>query len=374
MGKTSIEWVRGQDGSEGKSWNPIRARNRETGKVGWACVHVSPGCEHCYSEAFNAFRGTGLKYRAQDLKHVESFLDPKTLAAPLSWKRPCKIFVCSMTDLFGEWVPFEQIATVFGVMAACPQHTFIVLTKRPERAREFFAWIEEKGQQAAVQGGDVQVRFCVMAADHFIERGFHVTYPPWPLPNVWLLTSAEDQETAEKRIPHLLKCPATVHGVSYEPALSRVDFSPWLRPEFTVHRGDTVLESAEGRAAITAIAKAAAIQAGARFIGWLIAGGESGPRARPMHPDWARSVRDQCQAAGVPYFFKQWGEWAPTDIAPGGDLGGDMRCGLVEIVRPAGEMDGHFRKGDVLMRRLGKKVSGALLDGREWREFPEPRP
>lgn len=89
-----------------------------------------------------------------------------------------------------------------------------------------------------------------------------------------------------------------------------------------------------------------------------------------MHPDWARSVRDQCVAAGVPFFFKQWGEWAPTEVKAGGDLGGDMRRGVTEIVHAPGNPEGYFRKGDAIMTRVGKKVAGSLLDGREWKEFP----
>src|SRR5690348_8356514 len=136
---SSIEWT-------DSTWSPIRARNPDDGKTGWHCVKVSPACAHCYAETFNSRRlpngGTGLPYNAHST--AETYLDEARLTDPLRWKKPRHIFVCSMTDLFGEWVPEEMIDRVFAVMALTPHHTYQVLTKRPERMRDYFAQVEEE--------------------------------------------------------------------------------------------------------------------------------------------------------------------------------------------------------------------------------------
>lgn len=185
------------------------------------------------------------------------------------------------------------------------------------------------------------------------SRGFGSPKIRLPLPNVWLGVSAERQKEADERIPHLLQTPAAVRFVSCEPLLGPIDLS--ARP--------FVVETPA-----------------ASKLDWVIAGGESGPKARPMHPDWARSIRDQCRAAGVAYFFKQWGEWKPYRPLPGGDLGGDVRAGRVRIVHPSGRSDVEISNatggrntevGSRYMIRVGKKAAGRLLDGREWNEFPK---
>jgi len=157
-----------------------------------------------------------------------------------------------------------------------------------------------------------------------------------PYPNVWLGTSVGYQESALKRVPHLFGLPAVVRFLSCEPLLGPLDLG----------------------------------FAGA-YIDWVICGGESGPGARPMHPDWARSLRDQCAFAGVRFFFKQWGQFGIEEIRAGGDLGGDLRRGIVQHVRADRENDGHYHRGDVYMRNIGKKMAGRILDGRTWDEMPE---
>jgi protein gp37 len=182
---------------------------------------------------------------------------PHQLAKPLAWKTPRRVFVNSMSDLFHPTAPDDYIAAVFGVMAACPQHTFQVLTKHPERAARWFAVWRDGGA---------------------------------PLPNVWLGTSVEDQAAADERIPHLLACPAAVLWVSYEPALGPVDFSAWL-PD----RGLSFTD-AEG----------VPVRGPAR-LDWIVVGGESGPGARPFDVQWARDTVRQCRRASVPVFVKQLG-------------------------------------------------------------------
>jgi protein gp37 len=204
---------------------------------------------------------------------------PDALGDPLKWRKPARVFVNSMSDLFHDAVPFEFIAAVFGAMAACPQHTFQVLTKRPARAVEFFRWAKAK-----VTGGG--------------DPGWSLSVA-WPLPNVHLGVSVENQETADARIPHLLQCPAAVHFVSYEPALGPVDFAPYLRPNWDVFVGPC--GCSERRDPWTRCDNCI------HTLRWVIVGGESGPSARPFDVAWARSTIEQCRAAGTKCFVKQLG-------------------------------------------------------------------
>jgi protein gp37 len=280
MGKTKIEWAT-------DSWNPLRARpagmpdpEREPPRNGWYCEHVSPGCEHCYAETMNRRLGTGLPFKPGHRKDVEVFLDEKTLLAPLRWKRPRMIFACSMTDLFGEWVKDEWIERVFAVMSVAEKHTFQVLTKRSQRMRSFMT----SRRRDTVYDHMAVIR---------TEEGGDISYRvPWPLPNVWLGTSAEDQQRADERIPLLLDTPAAVRFVSLEPLLSGIDLSAWPKRCWLRTVGQDSVATRAG-------------------LDWVIVGGESGHGARPMHPDWARSLRDQCAAAGVPFFMKQMAKKAP---------------------------------------------------------------
>lgn len=280
MNSTSIEWT-------DKTWNPIRG-----------CSRVSAGCEHCYAEQVaKRFSGPGMPYeglvrigkdgkpRAQWNGKIK--LVPEHLGDPLRWRRPRRIFVNSMSDLFHEGVPHEFVAAVFGVMAAAPRHTFQVLTKRPERAAEFFAWVDE----AAARGHGTRAERLVLCREHARRRalthriGSHDPHEggiDWPLPNVWLGVSVEDQASADARIPTLLTLPAAVRWVSYEPAIGPVDFA------YTCFNGADSLGTMPG-------------------VDWIVIGGESGPGARPFDLAWARSTLRQCRATGVPVFVKQLG-------------------------------------------------------------------
>jgi len=263
MGDTKIQWT-------DRTWNPLRARNKATGEVGWFCEHVSHGCDNCYAEKMNVntYFGNGLEYKASVLPQLELFLDEKMLDQPLHWRKGKKIFVCSMTDLFGRFVKDEWIEQMFSVMAKAAQHTFQVLTKRPERMRE----ISER-----VPG--------------LID---------WP--NVWLGVSVEDQKTADERIPLLLETPATVRWISAEPLLDAVDLSAFM--------GVTSNITGEREQQYS-------------MIDWVVVGGESGAGARPMRLAWAESIIRRCESAGVPVFMKQLGTiWAQENKAKsfkGGD-------------------------------------------------------
>ena len=280
---SEIEWT-------GLTWNPV------TG-----CTPVSAGCDHCYAR-----RMAKRLQKMQPVAYANGFkvtCHPKRLNIPLRWWKPRMVFVCSMGDLFHADVPFDFIDKVFAVMALCPQHTFQLLTKRPERMLEYqltraamddsgrvdrspqwyhviTAWIDEgeTGRLGTRWGEchDVAAALCMQR----------------PLPNVWAGTSIENQETADERIPHLLNCPAAVRFLSIEPMLGPVDLFQWMV---------TVWQSGQGTDRTYRMPG----------IEWVIVCGESGPGARPMDPAWVRSIRDQCRAAGVLFFMKQMGShWA----------------------------------------------------------------
>lgn len=339
--KSKIEWT-------DATWNPV------TG-----CTKVSQGCKFCYAERqFPRVYGrdevlptvpvsTLENYRTEGLLRYRKFTDvkclPDRLDQPLHWKRPRMIFVNSMSDLFHEDVPDEFIARVFAVMFMARWHTFQILTKRPQRMREFCIYNQ----------GYVRDALRSMGASDFDHEILNCY---WPGPNVWLGVSVEDQQTANERIPLLLQTPAAVRWVSAEPLLAPVDFTGPLY--------------AEGQAGRPGISSLDAREMWMPRLDWIVCGGESGPSARPMHPDWARSIRDQCKSAGVPFFFKQWGEWAPAHTWHQLDGGVWMHCSG-EIFSPVkGEP---FRPAPLSthMIRYGKKRSGAFLDGVEHKEYPE---
>ncbi len=222
---------------------------------------------------------------------------PKHLADPLRWKKPRRIFVNSMSDLFHEKLSNEQIAAVFGVMAAAPQHTFQVLTKRAKRMREWFAWMNE---QVEIDGDPwttlMRETTSLIGVDtawaKYLDENDHVEdacFEPWPLPHVWLGASVENQEAADERIPELLATPAEMRFLSCEPLLGSVDLT-----RIGEFRGESLsaLEEVVGHVERPR-------------IDWIIAGCESGPGARACEVNWLRELRDQCANAGVAYFLKQ---------------------------------------------------------------------
>lgn len=269
--KSSIEWT-------DATWNIV------TG-----CSRVSAGCEHCYAERLAATR---LKHHPsrQGLTdrhgrwNGEVRFNLQWLDQPLRWQRPRKIFVAAHGDLFHENVPVDWLDRLFAVMALCPRHDFQILTKRPRRMHDYI--VQFDGDEAMERVID-QARF--IAGSRGAEIVTNATMVA--LPNAWLGVSAEDQQTAEDRIPVLLETPAAVRWLSAEPLLGPVEIDDFLWP-------------AEGRPALD----------------WVVAGGESGPGARPMDPSWPRSLRNQCICGRVPYFFKQWG--GTTAKAGGCELDG----------------------------------------------------
>ncbi|EMM94327.1 phage protein Gp37/Gp68 [Leptospira interrogans serovar Zanoni str. LT2156] len=301
MKNSKIEWT-------DHTWNPV------TG-----CTKVSAGCRNCYAEKLSK-RKFG-EWKDRDFSEI--LLKEHKLKEPFSIRKPSKIFVNSMSDLFHKDVPDSFIDKVFGVMALNPKHTFQVLTKRPDRMLKYLTT-----ENRASEVGE--------AAHSYVEVNWHnrnVKMPyewrtdqwdgsvEWPLPNVWIGVSIEDQKTADERIPDLVRIPASIRFLSCEPLLGNID-----------------------------------LELGNYDIRWVIVGGESGSNARPIHPSYVETIRDQCVGADVPFFFKQWGEWYPYQD----EITYDKQA---------------YNFGDEFLKKfyykLGKKKSGARLDGEEWKQFPK---
>jgi len=326
--KTQIEWT-------DSTWNVVNG-----------CSVVSPGCINCYAMRL---AGTRMKHhpsragltqnsKAAPVWTGEVRFNDKALLDPLRWRRPRRIFVCAHGDLFHEAVPDEWIDKVFAVMALAPRHQFQLLTKRPERMRAYLTATEFPGGE---EGGFVIDRAHWLQSVCEQLGGDGMAVARWPLPNVWLGVSVEDQARADERIPILLDTPAAVRWLSCEPLLGPVDLRRLSTFRF---RGAEVLD------ALTGTLEGMFGDHCARqlpSIDWVVAGGESGPGARPMHPDWARSLRDQCAGAGVPFLFKQWGDWAPCE-----------------------SLNGTERPGEFPAMKVGKKRAGRLVDGQLHDAFP----
>ena len=279
MGATGIEWT-------DVTWNPV------TG-----CRKVSPGCQHCYAETF-ARRGMG-PWKGRRFEDVRTHAD--RLDAPLRWRKPRRVFVNSMSDLFHEDVPDDFIDRVFAVMLLARRHTFQVLTKRPERMRSY------------VRPG-ARLRVTVEAGRLADDGRGSLSEPiAWPLPNVWLGVSCEDQQRAAERIPILLDTPAAVRFVSAEPLLGPIRLD-WLRVK------DGNLHALRGVRTDDFTSCGVPDQRTAR-LGWVICGGESGPGARPCAVEWVRDIRDDCTAAGVACFVKQLGAVVSHDDPDSWDEG-----------------------------------------------------
>ncbi len=294
MSDTSIEWT-------DKVWNPVRG-----------CAIVSEGCRSCYAmRQAHRFSGKGQPYEGLTVlgKHGPRWngtarFVPEKLAEPLSWRKPRRCFVNSMSDLFHEDITNEQIAAVFGVMAATPHITYQLLTKRAERLPEWFEWVGcQQGSEATLP----ERITCYLSAarkEHLGDKAPPPGWPepgPWPLPNVWLGVSAEDQQRADERIPLLLQCPAAVRWVSAEPLLGPIDFEHIGNALFD--REAAIKRSMHGPAAMNRDQAESFIAH--PQLAWVVAGGESGQRARECDADWMISIVRQCEAAGVPVFVKQ---------------------------------------------------------------------
>jgi len=284
------------------------------------CTPVSEGCKNCYAE-----RQAPRVYHAADEPFKPRFYGER-LEQPMHWGKPRFVFVCSMGDLFHKDISDRSIDAVMSTIEfrKCRSHIFAVLTKRAARMRRY------------------------------MERRYADDGPP---ENLWLGVSVENQERARERVPELVNAPAALRFVSCEPLLATVGldaFDVWRR-----YRGEVTK----------------AIDA----LDWVLCGGESGTGARPMHPQWARDLRDQCKRAGVPYFFKQWGRWAPRKVLPGGLNAVDDQSKIGVWQQPdetcCGQED--FSRGTISisssqhMVEVGKAAAGRTLDGREWNQTPE---
>lgn len=287
MGDTSIAWTN-------KTWNPIRG-----------CSRVSEGCRFCYAETFAArFNGPGEPYeglvtRTRNGARWTGVVRevPEHLEDPLKWRKPRMIFVNSMSDLFHESLSFEAIDKVFAVMAVGMQHTYQVLTKRPERALEY---LSDEGLFDRIN------RLIGRQYEHD-DWVWQSSVAGWPLKNVWLGVSVEDQAAADKRIPLLLQTPAAVRWISAEPLLGPVDLSPWLDPHACV--GHEV-----ARVAPWDEPEIQSCDGCEPFLNWVVVGGESGPGSRPFNVLWVQQIIRQCREAGVAVFVKQLGAkpvWGP---------------------------------------------------------------
>lgn len=331
--KTKIEWC-------DATWNPWEG-----------CSKVSPGCANCYAEARNHRYGMDNWGKGK----------PRRRTSAANWKKPLKwnryatcscdsgdtlvggfcnycgertrsprVFCASLADWLDDEVPIEWLADLLKLIHDTPNLDWLLLTKRPGNWHERI----NGAAQHLDRTGHIDIASRVYWWTDISGSGI-------PPANVWIGTTVENQEFADKRIPELLKIPAKVRFLSCEPLLGPVDIEDYLDD---IVDGGYVLGSAP--------------------IHWVIAGGESGPNARPMNPGWSKSLRDQCQAACVPFFFKQWGEWSPN----GDEKNWTPKTPLHQFPIETPTEFARFCP----VYRVGKKAAGRLLDGKEWSEFPNP--
>lgn len=302
------------------------------------CTKVSPACTNCYAETLMHRWGKDLWGKGQPRQRTSA----ANWKQPLAWEKQAaatgirrKVFCGSLCDWLDAEVPIEWLADLLDLIRQTPNLDWLLLTKRPE------LWGERICGATGYWGYEGQIGHC--GATDAWAFGFDWLHFRFPA-NVWIGATVENQEMADKRIPELLKIPARVRFLSCEPLLGPVDLlNPCGSKVFWIGAG----------------------------VHLVICGGEGGPHARPMHPDWARSLRDQCKAAGVPFFFKQWGEWAPqTQI--GVELDGMAAAHALYLSATGATRDAaHGSRGDdVTIQRVGKARAGCLLDGVEHQEFP----
>ncbi len=342
---TGIEWT-------DETWNPV---------VG--CTKVSPGCANCYAERMSkrlaAMASADLLSPGRKSHYLNVLtpagkwngqveLVPEALTDPIGWKKPRRIFVNSMSDLFHEDVPFDFIDRVFSAMALCRQHSFQILTKRPKRMREYLADLASGSLRVRAAADDMDaLRF----SDHVRNNGWC-----WPLPNVWLGTSVENQACADDRRKPMKEIAEAgwLTWVSNEPALEPVDWMGW------------------------------------EFIRWMVSGGESGPGARPAHPAYFRAARDFCADMGIAFFFKQWGEFGAgsEDMTTGEPVFRQFSNHQQWVNKASTWVNGGvcldargktLKNGDdfdtaqfpvTIVHKIGKKTAGRMLDGKEHNAFP----
>lgn len=363
---SKIEWTE-------KTWNPIAG-----------CTRVSEGCRHCYAESMAKRLAAMGQEKYEGLVDANGHwtgkisLDPEAHVEPLTRKKPTVYFVNSMSDLFHENVPSFVIGAIFGIMAATPHHQYQILTKRPEQMLHFFKVISSISKNC-------EPACCWQYALNLgLEDNIWPISKTWPLPNVWLGVSVENQEAANERIPLLLQTPAAIRFLSCEPLLGPIDLNSIPR----LSRGVNGFPDPIG---VFAEWQEEPCRAKLRNgVDWVIAGGESGPGARPMHPFWVRSLRDQCIESGTPFFFKQWGEYKPLNPHYVSDCISDKehedcenynydwddpRLSILDTFgRDWNGEKAQDPPGTYFMYRMGKQKAGRELDGQIWDEMPEVQP
>jgi len=338
-------------------------------KIEWAdhtfnpwigCTKVGPGCDNCYAKADFEDRKHRVVWGAGQARSRT-----KAWGGPMRWNkqheaffaehgRRQRVFCASLADVFDNEVDLQWRVDLFRLIADTPQLDWLLLTKRIGNAKEMIA--------EAVDSNDL---------------------PSWPWPHVWLGATICNQPEADRDLPKLLEVPAAKRFLSMEPLLGSVDLS--------THRGARGLpiywEGTEADGTLPQYCGLSGRYLGdftrrgwvktsenmSPWIDWVICGGESGPKARPMHPDWARSLRDQCQADGVPFMFKQWGEWTPGENVERvrGTVDTAFLCSDGWRIYPLNlATDGGHVDDQPDLYRVGKKAAGRLFDGREWNEVP----
>lgn len=368
---TKIEWC-------DATWNIING-----------CTVVSPGCTNCYAMRLAATRFKGHPSR-EGLARMHNghpqwtgqvLLNKRVALDPYRWSRPRRIFVCAHGDLFHENVPDAWIDFVFYVALLCPQHTFQILTKRPARMREYMQIVLDEPQEATA------FRFAVAAKHAGLEDLPRDKRPElhWPPRNCWLGTSVEDQQRADERIPDLLATPAAIRWLSCEPLLGPVNLNhvKFVDREMEGGGHEQGWESALNgiRFNIWAADDEDPNVPGFPKLDWVVVGGESGPDSRPMHPDWARKLRDQCDRSNVAMLFKQWGDWRPVGpIYSDSDTPESLEAMEVAasdegrdcILAPDGGLWPECQPpdGSWVFERMGKKRAGRLLDGVQHDGYP----
>lgn len=356
---TKITWTNA-------TWNPV------TG-----CSKVSAGCANCYAEREWARLSANPKLPGYfGRKFTDVMCHENRLDQPIRWTRPRMIFVNSMSDLFHEDVPFEFIDKVFAVMAATPHHTFQILTKRPERMKEYIDSVTKisdmpldchhffgkdiklwkRGELIANLIHEIDGKTASFKNTTWESPEVSPDLSVWPLPNVWLGVTAENQDAADERIPILLDTQAAFRFVSIEPMVGPVNLDMMIT-QSTGDRFRVVVSSLMGRKTLWDT-KNLLEEEDINKIDWVICGGESGPKARPVDPEWIRSLRDQCRFTDTAFFFKQWGEFI------------DESQMTDRSVQMSGKTFSMLSNGAPTLWRCGKKVAGNMIDSEIIEQFP----
>ena len=378
-----------------------------TTKIEWAdetvnamvgCSHISPACDHCYAARMALRHGgnpslpwykglavmtpQGPRWTGEG-RWIDHVL-PKAALRLYSVRKPLRIFHGSMTDIAHESATVQHLANVLAFADALPQHTHMLLTKRPHLLKERLEALQGPGFQDLWDAARRPLYDAFRSASRTVSKynrssrkemdllqkaeciGVMGAYTKFPLPNVWLGATIWDQPSADRAVPILLSTPAAKRFVSIEPMLGPVDLchvcDPSWREDAPTGGGpwDNTVNGLRGTINDS--------QFGHYYnkLDWVICGGETGPGARPMHPDWPRSLRDQCQDAGVPFFFKQWGEYGERNVPGNHEVYCYARRNFI-----ANEPIGHEWNPDgKFMAKCGKAKAGRLLDGRTWEEVP----